>query len=343
MLAFQNTHTRLPERLIAATEIARTALRRHLPPHRHEALRRGGRAHQAPVQRRLGAQLGLRADDGRRDRLPRRPAQADRGARARACSPSARASRSASRPRCPTSTSRCARTARAGSSPGSSRCCGPRGGSRGCACCCSACCPSGRARASTPCSTAAIWEDGRKKGYDWAEAGWVLEDNPPMINGLARMGFDAVQDLPHLREAALTAGSAELRAAITGATGFVGSHLAAGRSPRAATRSPRSCARRARAGRAAGLGVPRRRRRPRGRARARALVEGQDVVFHVAGVVAARDRRRVPAREPRRRRARRRAPRPARASGGSSSSRRSPPPGPRGPAAPSTSDAGPAR
>jgi GNAT superfamily N-acetyltransferase len=34
-----------------------------------------------------------------------------------------------------------------------------------------------------------IWEDGRRKGYDWAEAGWILEDNLPMINGLARMGF----------------------------------------------------------------------------------------------------------------------------------------------------------
>lgn len=35
-----------------------------------------------------------------------------------------------------------------------------------------------------------IWEEGRKKGYDWAEAGWILEDNQPMINGLARMGFE---------------------------------------------------------------------------------------------------------------------------------------------------------
>jgi GNAT superfamily N-acetyltransferase len=34
-----------------------------------------------------------------------------------------------------------------------------------------------------------IWEDGRKRGYDWAEGGWVLEDNHAMINGLARMGF----------------------------------------------------------------------------------------------------------------------------------------------------------
>lgn len=34
-----------------------------------------------------------------------------------------------------------------------------------------------------------IWEDGRSKGYDWAEAGWILEDNLPMVNGLQRMGF----------------------------------------------------------------------------------------------------------------------------------------------------------
>ncbi len=35
-----------------------------------------------------------------------------------------------------------------------------------------------------------IWEEGRKKGFDWAEAGWVLEDNLAMINGLVRMGFE---------------------------------------------------------------------------------------------------------------------------------------------------------
>ncbi len=34
-----------------------------------------------------------------------------------------------------------------------------------------------------------IWEDGRAKGYDWAEGGWVLEDNRPMINALTRLGF----------------------------------------------------------------------------------------------------------------------------------------------------------
>lgn len=35
-----------------------------------------------------------------------------------------------------------------------------------------------------------IWEHGRAKGYDWAEAGWILEDNPAMKNGLVRMGFE---------------------------------------------------------------------------------------------------------------------------------------------------------
>jgi GNAT superfamily N-acetyltransferase len=34
-----------------------------------------------------------------------------------------------------------------------------------------------------------VWEHGRKKGYDWAEGGWVLEDNHAMVNGLVRMGF----------------------------------------------------------------------------------------------------------------------------------------------------------
>jgi GNAT superfamily N-acetyltransferase len=35
-----------------------------------------------------------------------------------------------------------------------------------------------------------VWENGRAKGFDWAEAGWVLEDNHAMINGLERMGFE---------------------------------------------------------------------------------------------------------------------------------------------------------
>ena len=36
-----------------------------------------------------------------------------------------------------------------------------------------------------------IWEHGRAKGFDWAEAGWILEDNHAMVNGLTRMGFEA--------------------------------------------------------------------------------------------------------------------------------------------------------
>ena len=35
-----------------------------------------------------------------------------------------------------------------------------------------------------------IWEEGRRRGYRWAEAGWVLEDNHAMRNGLERMGFE---------------------------------------------------------------------------------------------------------------------------------------------------------
>jgi GNAT superfamily N-acetyltransferase len=35
-----------------------------------------------------------------------------------------------------------------------------------------------------------LWEAGRAKGYRWAEAGWILEDNHPMRNALARMGFE---------------------------------------------------------------------------------------------------------------------------------------------------------
>jgi GNAT superfamily N-acetyltransferase len=34
-----------------------------------------------------------------------------------------------------------------------------------------------------------VWEDAMRLGYAWGEAGWILEDNQPMINGLVRMGF----------------------------------------------------------------------------------------------------------------------------------------------------------
>ena len=35
-----------------------------------------------------------------------------------------------------------------------------------------------------------IWEESRRLGYRWAEAGWILEDNHAMKNALARMGFE---------------------------------------------------------------------------------------------------------------------------------------------------------
>jgi GNAT superfamily N-acetyltransferase len=34
-----------------------------------------------------------------------------------------------------------------------------------------------------------IWEKGRALGHRWAEAGWILDDNVAMRNGLERMGF----------------------------------------------------------------------------------------------------------------------------------------------------------
>lgn len=34
-----------------------------------------------------------------------------------------------------------------------------------------------------------IWEKGRAKQYDWGEAGWILEDNAAMTNGILRLGF----------------------------------------------------------------------------------------------------------------------------------------------------------
>jgi len=34
-----------------------------------------------------------------------------------------------------------------------------------------------------------IWDEAKALGYTWAEAGWILEDNLPMRNGLERMGF----------------------------------------------------------------------------------------------------------------------------------------------------------
>jgi GNAT superfamily N-acetyltransferase len=35
-----------------------------------------------------------------------------------------------------------------------------------------------------------IWEHAVGRGYRWAEAGWILENNHPMRNGVANMGFE---------------------------------------------------------------------------------------------------------------------------------------------------------
>lgn len=40
-----------------------------------------------------------------------------------------------------------------------------------------------------------IWEKGRARGYDWGEAGWILEDNAPMNNALLRIGFEPYKTL----------------------------------------------------------------------------------------------------------------------------------------------------
>ncbi len=35
-----------------------------------------------------------------------------------------------------------------------------------------------------------IWEKGVARGFRWGEAGWILEDNVPMINALGNLGFE---------------------------------------------------------------------------------------------------------------------------------------------------------
>lgn len=40
-----------------------------------------------------------------------------------------------------------------------------------------------------------IWEKGVKMGYRWGEAGWILEDNTAMNNGLQRLGFSRYKTL----------------------------------------------------------------------------------------------------------------------------------------------------
>jgi len=49
--------------------------------------------------------------------------------------------------------------------------------------------PEWRGRGIDALLYAEIWRRGNAKGYDWGEAGWILEDNAAMRNGLVRMGF----------------------------------------------------------------------------------------------------------------------------------------------------------
>jgi GNAT superfamily N-acetyltransferase len=35
-----------------------------------------------------------------------------------------------------------------------------------------------------------VWEEAHRRGYHWAEAGWILEDNHAMRNGLVNLGFE---------------------------------------------------------------------------------------------------------------------------------------------------------
>ena len=49
--------------------------------------------------------------------------------------------------------------------------------------------PEWRGRGIDALLYAEVWRRGNALGYDWAEAGWILEDNAAMRNGLLRMGF----------------------------------------------------------------------------------------------------------------------------------------------------------
>jgi hypothetical protein len=51
--------------------------------------------------------------------------------------------------------------------------------------------PEWRARGVDAVLYERIWREGTARGYRWAEAGWILEDNLPMRNALVRMGFEA--------------------------------------------------------------------------------------------------------------------------------------------------------
>ena len=126
-----------------------------------------------------------------------------------------------------------------------------------------------------------IWTTAAKHGIYWGEAGWILEDNPAMNAGLVKMGFIVYKTLPDVRPAAV-------KALVTGGTGFVGSHLIEslrrrGDDVTALVRSPAKAAALARAGVRLVEGDL------DARDALRRAAEGAEVIYHVAGRVAAKD------------------------------------------------------
>ena len=100
--------------------------------------------------------------------------------------------------------------------------------------------------ACIPCCSSSSTGRCRRTPYRRAEFSWVLEDNRDINQPGGAGGRHALQDLPHLRE-----GAVSRRIAVTGASGFIGRHVVAhlaargDRSSRCAVRSsPPRCWRR---------------------------------------------------------------------------------------------------
>ena len=126
-----------------------------------------------------------------------------------------------------------------------------------------------------------IWTKSGERRIYWGEAGWILEDNPGDERRPRENDLPGLQDLPAVR-------SRPMKALVTGATGFVGSHLAEALRRRD-TKSPRW---RARPHKAEALIAQGDRVIPGDLHDIAALeraAAGQDIIYHVAGMVAARD------------------------------------------------------
>ena len=280
---------------------------------------RGG-ADQGALQRGLGEELGLRPHDRPRDRPPGRAVQAGGDPRAGARSPRRTARSSASGSRCPTSTS-VFRKNRSGRlfpvHPRAALGAQDAGRSAVRASSSSACCRSTAARASTRCCTTGSGPIrragdllGRGRLDPGGQSGHERRAREDDLQGL--------QDLPALRPRRYE-GAGHRRHRLRGQP--------SGRCPAAprATRSPRWPARPSKAAGLAPHGVRVVAGRPARCGRARAGRRDQDVVYHVAGVVAARNEAEFLRGQP----GRHRAPRGGRRIGAelsaSSSSRRWPP------------------